>query len=419
MSKKERTASVPKLRFPEFQNYGAINFKNGNRIFEPISDKNHNSDLPVLAITQEHGAIPRELIDYKVSVTDKSIESYKVVEKGDFIISLRSFQGGIEYSMFHGICSPAYIILRKKVPVVEIYYKHYFKTSKFIKELNRNIEGLRDGKMVSYSQFSSLLLPMPDVKEQQKIADCLTSIDDLVTAEEKKLKELKDYKNGLMQNLFPAEGETLPEWRFPEFRNTEEWSIHEFGELIQPIEERAGKRKFTLMSVTSGIGLVPQIEKFGKEIAGSAYKNYYVIKKCDFAYNRSATKQFPEGYISMLTKYEEAAVPNSIFTCFRIIDKDCYPNFFDHLFHANYHGLWLRKFIAIGARAHGSLNIDTKYLWNMPIVLPKFQEQQKIADCLSLLDDVVTAQAQKIEALKTHKKGLMQGLFPSFGEVGV
>lgn len=119
---------MPKLRFPEFKNNGAINLENGNVIFESISNKNLNSDLPVLAITQEHGAISRVQIDYNVSVSDKSLESYKVVEIGDFIISLRSFQGGIEYSLYHGICSPAYIILRKKTPIVEQYYKHYFKT---------------------------------------------------------------------------------------------------------------------------------------------------------------------------------------------------------------------------------------------------------------------------------------------------
>jgi type I restriction enzyme S subunit len=76
---------------------------NGNLIFESISDRNHNSDLPILAITQEYGAIPRDLIDYQVSVTDKSVETYKVVDIGDFIISLRSFQGGIKYSNYRGI----------------------------------------------------------------------------------------------------------------------------------------------------------------------------------------------------------------------------------------------------------------------------------------------------------------------------
>jgi type I restriction enzyme S subunit len=149
--------NVPKLRFPEFRDAGEWSNSFGNEVFEQINNKQHDSTLPVLAITQEHGAIPRNMIDYQVSVTEKSIESYKVVEVGDFIISLRSFQGGIEYSIYKGICSPAYVILRKKTVASENYFKQFFKTERFIQTLNKNIEGLRDGKMVSFKQFSELL----------------------------------------------------------------------------------------------------------------------------------------------------------------------------------------------------------------------------------------------------------------------
>ena len=197
--------NMPKLRFPEF--IGDWKEKNGNLVFEQISNKQHNSDLPILAITQDFGAIPRELIDYKVIVTEKSVETYKVVEKGDFIISLRSFQGGIEYSQYKGICSPAYIILRKKVDVSKSYFKHFFKSERFVQQLNKNIEGLRDGKMVSYKQFSELFLPVPSKPEQQKIADCLSSLDDLINAHVKKCEGLKTHKKGLMQGLFPSTNE--------------------------------------------------------------------------------------------------------------------------------------------------------------------------------------------------------------------
>ena len=109
-----------KLGFEGFkQNW---DMKYGNEIFLNISDKNQTSNLPILAITQEYGAIPRDLIDYKVTVTDKSVESYKVVQIGDFIISLRSFQGGIEYSNYKGICSPAYIVLRSIIRKHPIKY---------------------------------------------------------------------------------------------------------------------------------------------------------------------------------------------------------------------------------------------------------------------------------------------------------
>ncbi|WP_017245561.1 restriction endonuclease subunit S [Stutzerimonas stutzeri] len=223
MSGKEQRPLVPRLRFPEFRAKDGWGCEFGNMIFDQISNKNHNSDLPVLAITQEQGAIPRDMIDYHVSVTDKSLEGYKVVEVGNFIISLRSFQGGIEFSKYRGICSPAYVILRLRHGHFEDYFRHYLKTGRFIAQMTKNLEGLRDGKMISYKQFSELELPIPPRGEQQKIADCLSSLDDLIAAETQKLETLNTYKKGLMQQLFPREGETVPRLRFPEFREAGEW----------------------------------------------------------------------------------------------------------------------------------------------------------------------------------------------------
>lgn len=209
--------------------------------------------------------------------------------------------------------------------------------------------------------------------------------------------------------------EIVPKLRFPEFIG-DKLKITKLGKISSVVKEKAGKNKYTLMSVISGVGLIPQTEKFGREIAGDSYKNYIVIRKYDFAYNKSATKQFPEGYISMLGEYDIAAVPNSIFTCFRITGNESYPPFFDYLWHNNYHGHWLRKYIEVGARAHGALSVDTKHLWSMPLALPDFKEQQKIADCLSSIDELIDAESRKLKALEKYKKGLMQKLFPAEGK---
>ena len=195
---------IPKLRFPEFYDEKEWIYYNGDKMFEPIVNKNHNSDLPVLAITQDQGAIPRDLIDYNVIVSDKSIEGYKVVEIGDFIISLRSFQGGIEYSNYKGLCSPAYIVLRKRNDdVCDDFYRYYFKSNQYIQDLNRNLEGIRDGKMVSYKQFSDIMIPCPKYEEQRKIASCLFAMDDQINAYTEKVGLLGQYKIGLMQRMFP------------------------------------------------------------------------------------------------------------------------------------------------------------------------------------------------------------------------
>lgn len=193
-----------KLRFRdsylnEFEKWST---KLGGELFESISNKNHNSDLPILAITQEHGAIPRDLIEYKISVTDKSIESYKVVDIGDFIISLRSFQGGIEYSNYKGICSPAYVILRKVLPINNTFYKYYFKTDYYIQRLGEKLEGIRDGKMISYKYFSEIELPYPTLPEQTRIAQFLSALDEKINQVQGQIEKTEAWKKGVVQRMF-------------------------------------------------------------------------------------------------------------------------------------------------------------------------------------------------------------------------
>lgn len=208
----------------------------------------------------------------------------------------------------------------------------------------------------------------------------------------------------------------VPPLRFPEFSENGEWTIVPLKKHAKLITEKAKNRNYIPLSVTSGVGLVSQMEKFGREIAGEQYKNYYVINKFDFAYNKSATTSYPEGYISMLKNFDRGAVPNSIFTCFSVDKNEINPQYLDQLFQDNFHGKWLRNYIEIGSRANGALSIDSKILLNMLIPLPKLKEQLKIKDCLSCLDDLISAVADKIETLKEYKKGLTQQLFPAEGK---
>ena len=212
----------------------------------------------------------------------------------------------------------------------------------------------------------------------------------------------------------------VPKLRFPEFRKAENWTTKTLGSLASISTEKVGDHSCIPMSITSGVGLVSQMEKFGRIIAGSSYTNYLLLKKNDFAYNKSATKEYPEGFIALYSGDELAAVPNSIFTCFRINGDSPAPQYLNYLFLGNLHGHWLRKFIEVGARAHGSLSIDEDDLLALPVPLPSgktsLREQQEIAECLSSVDELICAQARKLDALKTHKKGLMQLLFPREGE---
>ena len=212
----------------------------------------------------------------------------------------------------------------------------------------------------------------------------------------------------------------VPKLRFPEFRDAGEWTTITLGSAARISSEKVGEHKCIPTSITSGVGLVSQMEKFGRIIAGSSYANYLLLKRDDFAYNKSSTKEFPEGFIALYAGESLAAVPNSIFTCFRTNSESLLPKYLNYLFLGNLHGTWLRQFIEVGARAHGSLSINDADLLALPVPVPQgtntLPEQARIADCLSSLDELLAAQARKVEALKTHKKGLMEQLFPREGE---
>lgn len=212
----------------------------------------------------------------------------------------------------------------------------------------------------------------------------------------------------------------VPRLRFPEFQSAGDWTTVKLGAVATIRAEKVGNNICVPMSITSGIGLVSQEEKFGRVIAGDSYKNYLLLKPNDFAYNKSATKEYPEGFLTLYSGTELAAVPNSIFTCFRVNGVSPDVRFLNYQFSDNLHGRWLRKFIQVGARAHGSLSIYDNDLMALPVPVPagttSVAEQKKIAECLSSVDELIAAQARKVDALKTHKKGLMQQLFPREGE---
>lgn len=206
----------------------------------------------------------------------------------------------------------------------------------------------------------------------------------------------------------------VPRLRFPEFREADEWAIPKLEDISVPVEERVGDRKLTPVSISAGIGFVPQTEKFGRDISGNQYRLYTVVRDGDFVYNKGNSLKFPQGCVYDLQGWGEVAAPN-VFICFRL--KAGYENgFFRQCFEQNAHGLQLRKHITSGARSNGLLNISRDAFFGVQIPTPKHSEQQKIADCLSSLDELIKAETQKLDALKTHKKGLMQQLLPREGE---
>ncbi|AWZ84344.1 hypothetical protein APA73_34135 [Pseudomonas aeruginosa] len=413
MSGNEKKLLVPRLRFPEYRAEDGWGSEFGNMIFDQISNKDHNSDLPVLAITQEQGAIPREMIDYHVSVTDKSLESYKVVEVGDFIISLRSFQGGIEFSRYRGICSPAYVILRLRHGHSEDYFRHYLKTDRFIAQMIKNLEGLRDGKMISYKQFSELELPIPPRDEQQKIADCLSSLDDLIAAETYKLDTLKTHKKGLMQQLFPREGETVPGLRFPEFREAGEWKETLFGKLVV-------KSFYGTSSSTSNTGKYPVL-RMGNMVDGAlSFSNlaYIDLDEKSFAKIRLApgdillNRTNSPGLVGKVSIFDQdiECITASYIVTYRLDRAQVVPEFCNLILNTP---RCQRKIRALARPSISQANINpTAFKNELTVALPNIEEQRRIVSCFSDIDERISSQIKKIELLKVQKAGLMQQLFP-------
>ena len=196
-----KKALIQKL-FKEKNSWQLLRFDN---IFKDYCKKNC-PDERLLSATQENGVIPRDMLNGKVMSPEGSLSGYKLIDTGDFVISLRSFQGGIEYSNYRGILSPAYTVLKSIMEINKDFYRYFFKSYRFIeKYLSISVIGIRDGKQISYSDLSSVKIPYPPVVEQQKIAEILNSCDEEIKLLDKKLAALKQQKKGLMQKLLTGE----------------------------------------------------------------------------------------------------------------------------------------------------------------------------------------------------------------------
>lgn len=406
---------IPTRRFPQFAQEKGWDYVNANELFEPIVNKNHNSDLPVLAITQDQGAVPRDKIDYNVIVSEKSIAGYKVVEIGDFIISLRSFQGGIEYSYYKGLCSPAYIVLRKKNNTIcNDFYRHYFKSWQFIQDLNRNLEGIRDGKMVSYQQFSEILIPYPPFAEQQKIADCLSSIDELIKISNGKLEMLKSQKAGLMQQLFtPINGGgnfcIIPKLRFPNFYNSKGWEVKTLGELFSIMKNGTNYDTNNL----SGYPM-SRIETIS---AGSINYNkvgYSLIEPKEYKMQKGDILFSHINSIANIGKvafYDGSKVLYHGMNLLLLRCKKDYNSLF--VYYLLNTSFMKCKYQSIAKRAVNQASISTSELGKLTVSVPKsINEQYQIAQCLSFIDTAARLSVTRKAIIEHHKRGLIQQLFP-------
>ncbi|KJK31697.1 restriction endonuclease subunit S [Paenibacillus polymyxa] len=192
----------PEVRFPGFTD--AWEQRKAKDIFNPIVEKGQE-ELPVLSVTQESGVVYRAEVGIDIKYDPLTLKNYKVIHPGNFVISLRSFQGGFELSDKLGIASPAYTIFVPKETKKQdnLFWKTQFKTFNFIELLKTVTFGIRDGKSISFSEFGNLKLHFPSNKEEQtKIGTFFTHLDHLITLYQRKLEHLQEQKKALLQQMF-------------------------------------------------------------------------------------------------------------------------------------------------------------------------------------------------------------------------
>lgn len=171
-------------------------------LFSPVSDKGH-SDLTVLTIVQGIGTLPRDSVDRRISYDKTSTNTYKRVAKNDFILHLRSFEGGLELANSEGIVSPAYTILRANKVISPNFYYAYFRSYWFVSnKLRIAVEGIRDGKSINMDTFWNITIPYPSLDDQYQIAEYLRAVDKRTSNAEQVFEKLLRLRSGLMQQLF-------------------------------------------------------------------------------------------------------------------------------------------------------------------------------------------------------------------------
>ena len=410
--KKKQASSqglVPKLRFPEFQDARAWEVTTLGELAIYENGKAHEQDI------DERGKYI--VTNSKFISTEGGVRKYSNVanllaKKGDILMVLSDVPNGRAiakcfcvdkdntYTVNQRICK----LTTKKAESVVLFY---------ILDRNSYFLSFDDGvKQTNLKKDDVLNCPVllpKDKTEQQKIADCLSSLDELIAAQAQKLDTLKSHKKGLMQQLFPAPGQTTPTIRFPEFRDTGEWKEKQLGDIGDVFMCR---RIFA--AETNDIAGVPffkigtlggEPDAFISEDLFEEYRSKYNFpKKGEILITCSGTVGKCLPYDGREAYYQDS---NIVW-----IDNPVLEVSNEFLYSLLLKVNWANLNSTTITRIYGS------DLRSLSVTYPTdLQEQQKIADCLSSLDELIAAQGHKLDTLKSHKKGLMQQLFPNPDEV--
>ena len=393
----------PKLRFPGFDEPWKV-FK-AEELFQNVTDKNH-PDETVLTIIQGKGTLPREQAGRNIHYDDASLSNYKKVEQGDFIIHLRSFEGGLEMANEAGIVSPAYTILRCKRPHSSLFYDAYFHTDEFINHnLSKSVEGIRDGRQISYEAFKWLGIPYCEPTEQEQISSLFSVLNERIAKQRNLVESLKKYKRGVFEAVFSQKLRLVPtELQKP-------WKQYKLSDFATRVTRKNGNQTDIPLTISAQYGLIDQRDFFSKMVASTDMSGYYLLQKGEFAYNRSTSNEYPFGSIKRLELYPMGAV-STLYLCFAIKEEVVNSDLAKWYFESSQWYKGINNICAEGARNHGLLNVPTDGFFNTVHTLPSDpNEQLAVVDYLSNIQKKYEAAQRCLQAIENLRSGLLQQLF--------
>ncbi|MCX6883792.1 MAG: restriction endonuclease subunit S [Verrucomicrobia bacterium] len=428
-TKEEATpALVPKLRFPEFRGAGAWKMSCFDEALSPVVRERPKPAEAYLGLglrSHGKGTFLKPLADPAKISMDQLYE----VKTNDLIVNITfAWEGAVAIAQE---CDEGALVSHRfptytfeKGRTTPEFFRYIILDKQFIYNLGViSPGGAGRNRVLSKNDFLKLRVALPSPVEQKKIAECLSSVDELIAAHARKLDTLKTHKKGLMQQLFPREGETQPHLRFPEFQTAGEWASLRLSDLIQSLDAGVSVNSDDRPAATGEAGVLKTSAVtygiFARE------ENKVVLDEFEIGRLRESVCKNTVIISRMNTPelvganaYVEASAEN-IFLPDRLWAAKSSPGasmrFIACVLGSDKGRAALSK-LATGSS--GSMkNITKPDVLSLQVMAPTLEEQDRIATCVSSLDALIAAQTQKLEALKTHKKGLMQQLFPSLEEV--
>jgi len=380
---------IPDLRFPEFEKNGewvettieqVAKVTTGNK---DTQNKVENGKYPFFVRSQTVERINSYSFDGEAILT--SGDGVGVGKNFHYINGKFDFHQRVYciYDFLNDVCGE----------FVFMFFSQHFNERVMKMSAKNSVDSVR------MAMITEMPICLPSKNEQQKIASCLLSLDEVIAAHSQKLNLLKEHKKGMMQNLFPQEGEKVPKYRFKEFENDGEWVEKKLGQIAENLDSK----RIPITSTQREKGKVPYYGASGIV----DYVRDYIFDETLLCISEDGANLIDRNYPIAFTITGKTWVNNHAHVL-------RFENFDTQILVEKYiNAINIEDFLTGMAQP----KLNRGYLDIIPIPLPKNpKEQQKIASCLSSLDALITAQAEKIEQLKLHKKGLMQGLFPKINE---